>query len=150
MKKLLLLLSVIVLNSSAFSQSQKPLSLAKFGDNLNTPLTAKERGYIDEVYGDYANKLVYNNQHRLKSFKNILRNRVVINRYDDKNLTSMTNLSKVPLANSINKNLTRDGFFNADNFNPLKLTIKVPPTLNIIKGRQDSSKNIIIIINVSS
>ena len=120
MKKLLILLSFFALSTSAFSQSEKPIQHANFGADLDAPLTTKERGYINEVYGDYANELVYNNPHRLKSFKNILRNRVVINRYDDKNLTSMTNLSEVPLANSINKSINRDGFFNANNFNPLK------------------------------
>jgi hypothetical protein len=120
MKKLLILLSFFALTTSAFSQSEKPLQIVNLGADLDAPLTEKERGYIDEVYGDYANELVYNNPHRLKSFKNILRNRVVINRYDGKNLASMTNLSQVPLVNSINNSLSRDGFFNENNFNPLK------------------------------
>ena len=121
MIKKISLVFFVCLGLSLFGQSQKQaLPLAKYGDNLSKPLSSKERAFIDEVYGDYANKLVYDNPQRLLLFKDILRNRVVINRYDKKDLSSIQPLSKVGIVKSINPNLQRDNYFDANNFNPLK------------------------------
>ena len=111
----------VCLGLSLFGQSQKQaLPIVKYGDNLSEPLSSKERAFIDEVYGDYADKLVYNNPQRLLLFKDILRNRVVINRYDDKDLSSVNLLSRVDIVKSVNSNLQRDYSFDLDDFNPLK------------------------------
>ena len=119
-RKILLLLFVC-LGLSLYGQSQKQtLPLAKYGDNLSEPLSSKERAFIDEVYGEYAKEFIYNKPHRIKVFKQILRNRVLINSYENKSLSSIKLLSQVPLVNSINPNLQRDFSFDADRFNPLK------------------------------
>lgn len=123
MIKKISLVFFICLGLSLFGQSQnQALPLAKYGDNLSAPLSSKERAFIDEVYGDYANKLIYNNPQRLLLFKDILRNRVVIKRHDAKDLSSLNLLSRVDMvkSKSINSNLQRDYSFDPDNFNPLK------------------------------
>ncbi|ARV09108.1 hypothetical protein BTO05_05455 [Winogradskyella sp. PC-19] len=121
MIKKISLVFFVCLGLSLFGQSQKQaLPLAKYSDNLSEPLTSKERAFIDEVYGDYADKLVYNNPQRLLSFKDILRNRVVIKRYEKKDLSSLKRLSQVKLVKSINPGLQKDNSFNVESFNPLK------------------------------
>lgn len=98
-----------------------PLKVIEFKDNVDLPLTAKERRQIDEVYGPYAEKYIYNNAFRLKSIKDILRNRVVIelitNKRDQKNCQK---LSEIPVFNSFVPDLERDKTFDPQNFNPLK------------------------------
>ncbi|MFD1063955.1 hypothetical protein ACFQ1Q_11920 [Winogradskyella litorisediminis] len=92
----------------------KPITYNK---NVDAPLTTKEKSFIDEAYGDEAENLVYNIPSRLKEIKNILRNRVVIVTYENKDLSSIQPLSKVSL---INAKLQRDYNFDINSFNPLK------------------------------
>tara|TARA_Y100000815_G_scaffold152571_1_gene138670 strand:+ start:1199 stop:1660 length:462 start_codon:yes stop_codon:yes gene_type:complete len=98
-----------------------PLKVIQFDDNVDLPLTVKERQQIEEVYGDQAEKYVYSNAFRLKNIKDILRNRVVIKlitkEADKKQCKS---LSEIPLLNSFVSNLERDKTFDPKNFNPLK------------------------------
>lgn len=124
MKKLLLILTVIIMPfgvSGQQSNHKNPLPLAKYDDNVSLPLTANERAQIIEAYGDYADKYVFNNPHRLKSIKHILRNRVVIKLVtDEKNKKAAPKLSEVSVFNGFVSDLKRDKTFNPNNFNPLK------------------------------
>lgn len=120
MRKIIILLVIVVSALVTYSQEAIPLPLAKFDENINQPLTLKERSFIDEVYGNYATEFIYDNPHRLKVFKQILRNRIIIEYHKNKDFSSLTPLSQVPLINSINPNLKRDFNFDKDNFNPLK------------------------------
>ena len=61
-----------------------------------------------------------NRPQRVKDIKHILRNRVVIQEHPGKDLSSLKPLSSVPLFTNYNKGLTRDSFFDANNFNILK------------------------------
>ena len=81
MNKLLTILVVILLPMSILGQQTKqknPLPLAKFDDNVKLPLTAKERAQIIEVYGESADKYVFNNPNMLRSIKHILRNHYIV------------------------------------------------------------------------
>lgn len=124
MKKLLTILVVMLLPISIFGQQTKqknPLPLAKFDDNVKLPLTAKERAQIIEVYGEDADKYVFNDPHRLKSIKHILRNRVVIKLISNENEKKpCPKLSEVSLFDGFVSDLERDKNFNPENFNPLK------------------------------
>jgi hypothetical protein len=124
MKKLLTILFIILLPLNLIGQESKqknPLPLAKFNDNVNSPLTAKERAQIIEVYGDYADKYIFSKPHRLKSMKQLLRNRIVIKLILDENSKKpCTKLSEVALCDGFVSNLKRDEFFNPNTFNPLK------------------------------
>jgi len=66
---------------------------------------------------------VLNRPQRVKDIKNILRNRVEIVEYKNKDLSSLPALSSVPLFNLYNKALTRDVFVTAENFNVLKYNL---------------------------
>jgi hypothetical protein len=125
MNKLLIFGVAVLFSSTALAQStisskQKPLSIVEFSENVNAPLSSKERSYIVEVYGDYAEQYVFSNPNRLKDIKNILRNRVILNEYPRKDLSSFPKLSSVPLLKAFNSNVSRDASINASNFNPLK------------------------------
>lgn len=128
MNKLFTILIVILLPMCISGQQKvrkQPLPLAKFEDNVKLPLTSKERSQITEVYGEYADKYIFNNENRLRGFKQILRNRVVIKKITDKNeIKECPNLSEVPLFNKFAPELKRDDNFNPEDFNPLKYSFK--------------------------
>jgi len=122
MKKLLIILVLLIMPLCAASQQSKqrnPLPLAKYNDNVKMPLTAKERAQIIEVYGESADKLVFNIPHRLKSIKHILRNRVEIKLItDEDSKKACPKLSEVTFSESMDFEV--DKRFNPNNFNPLK------------------------------
>lgn len=124
LKKHTLLVFVIAVVSlfSIETQAQtemKPLTRVVYNENVKEPLTNRELSQIKEVYGDYTSKILEHPQ-RLKDIKNILRNRVVIMKVENKDLSSFENLSSVPLFNPYNLNVTRDVTYNPNTFNPLK------------------------------
>lgn len=125
--KLLLLLPLMFITISAFSQGNKVISqddkniTIDYSDNVDTSLTKKEKALIDEVYQSKAKELVYDNDKFLKDIKHLLRNRITI--YEDINPKTQKKgmmLSDMPLFNAYNKDLKRDVNFNIENFNPLK------------------------------
>ena len=130
MKKILLLGIVGLFSTMSIAQNtsqikRTPLPLAVYGDNLDAPLTQKERGFILEVYGDYAQKYVFDNPQRLKAIKQILRNRVKVQQaLDEKMKKPCPKLSEVELNMAFNAALKRDEFFNPSTFNPLKYNFK--------------------------
>lgn len=124
MKKFLTIFILMLLPVCSFGQEKSnkiPLKVIEFKDNVDLPLTAKERLQIDEVYGEYAEKYIYSNAFRLKSIKDLLRNRIVIeyiSKESDKK--DCQKLSEIPLLNSFVSHLERDKTFDPKNFNPLK------------------------------
>lgn len=117
--KLLLFASLFLLSISVFSQDRSgPIN---FPDNVDEPLTKKEKTMIDEVYQSKAKKVVFDDEEFLKDIKHLLRNRITI--YEDNNPETQKKcklLSQVPLNTEYNENLKRDVKFDIVNFNPLK------------------------------
>ena len=111
-----LLFTLSIYNATAQSKKQEPLKVVNYGENIKAPLTAKERSFINETYGDNAEKHVLNNPQRVKDIKNILRNRVYIQEVKNKDLSSLKLLSSLSL---FNKNTSSSAFFNPNTFNPL-------------------------------
>lgn len=128
MKKLRLLaylsFFLVLANSTIiFAQTKKyqHQTRVEFKDNVDAPLTAKERRQIEEIYGEHMYKEILNRPNRLRSIKNILRNRVVIYKAEDaKSHKDCQLLSSVDLFNHFVPDLKRDEFFMKENFNPLK------------------------------
>ncbi len=110
----------------AQSQNNSPSSeFIKYSKNVNDPLTAKELGFIEEVYQDKAEQEVLQNAQVLKDIKHLLRNRILIYKVDDDSKHKKCQLlSEVPLFNDFNSGLKRDTIFNLDTFNPLKYKLK--------------------------
>ncbi|WP_431137593.1 hypothetical protein [Psychroserpens mesophilus] len=141
------ILSVLTVNIS-FSQNnqkQKPLQHVVYNDNVDAPLTVNELKKITEVYGEHAKEDILNKPQRLKDVKHILRNRVEIIKVDNKDLSSFTNLSSVPLFNHYNKTLSRDASYNASTFNPLKYQFNFYSREGSTTYRFDNSPYLIII-----
>ncbi len=124
--KLLLAITALsccfALNVDAQSKRYKQaLTVVNYNDNVNAPLTMKERNQLKEVYGDKLQQYVLNRPQRLKDIKNILRNRIEIKMISNiKDQKRCPLLSEVPLFNYYVKSLARDISFNPQNFNPLK------------------------------
>ncbi|RAJ11801.1 hypothetical protein [Olleya aquimaris] len=121
-----LLFGFVMFTQQGTAQTKKKLQtqLVKYDKNVDAPLTAKELAMLKEVYQDKLQKYVLSNKQRVKDFKHLLRNRIVIteipNMTDD---SKYTLLSKVKLFNNYNPNLTRDETFNSSTFNPLKYNL---------------------------
>lgn len=109
---------------TAQTKKKQKTQLVKYDKNVDAPLTAKELAMLKEVYQDKLDKYVLSNKQRVKDFKHLLRNRIVIkelpNITDD---SKYTLLSTVKLFNSYNPNLKRDDTFNSSTFNPLKYNL---------------------------
>ena len=91
-----------------------------YKDNIKTPLNSEELLMITEVYGDYILQYVLDKPEKLKSVKNILRNRVKIYEENIKDLSDLNKLSQVALFDTFNNKLKRDIPFKPNTFNPLK------------------------------
>ena len=124
MKKLLIILLTGVLPLAAFTQhnlKKQSLPIVKFDKHIDDPLTDKERNQIIEVYGEYADKYILKDDHRLRAIKQILRYRIVIKEIIEKNTAkTCSKLSEISLFNKYVSNLKRDEYFNPKDFNPLK------------------------------
>ena len=139
--------SLLMVNTS-FSQTkqkQKPLKHVVYNNNVDAPLTASELQKINEVYGEHAEEDILSKPQRLKDIKNILRNRVEIIEVTEKDLSSFTNLSTVPLLKVYNKGLSRDASYNARTFNPLKYQFNFYSRDGSKTYRFDNSQYLIII-----
>lgn len=120
MKKILLFFTISLLAFNVYGQKTVKPTI-EFPENVNAPLTKKEKAMIKEVYQSKANEIVFNNEDYLRDIKHLLRNRITI--YEDKNAKTQKNgklLSDMPLLTTYNKNLKRDTIFDISNFNPLK------------------------------
>ncbi|WP_179335919.1 hypothetical protein [Winogradskyella costae] len=116
MKKLQFIFMLMLMPLCMFSQQsiqKKPLPLVKYNANVNMPLTAVERAQIIEAYGESSEKLVFSIPNRLKSIKNILRNRVEVKLIVNKNgKKAWPKLSEV-------SGLEKSKSFDRNKFNPL-------------------------------
>lgn len=118
--KLLLLAPLMLVCVLTFGQDKKSISI-DYPNNVEAPLTTKEKAMIDEVYQSKAKELVYDNEDFLKDIKHLLRNRITI--YQDNNPKTQKYgkmLSDVPLFNEYNRNLKKEEVVDLENFNPLK------------------------------
>ena len=149
MKKLLTIIIIALLPIFVFGQKdnfKQRTPHATYDTNVNEPLTADERAKIIEVYGDSAEKVVFGNPHRLKTIKQILRNRVVIVEHADKDLSSLKTISEVALSDTY-KMEAKSGAVNSKNFNPLKYDLGFYSYSDSIKNfRIDNTQYVVTIM----
>lgn len=97
------------------------LGVIKFNTNTKTPFSDDELNKLQEVYGAALSKEILNRPNRVLGIKEILRNRVVINKFSEADHKKpYPLLSEVSLFNAFVSNLKRDQFFDPTTFNPLK------------------------------
>ena len=122
--KQIILALLLFLTVNAYSQRsihKNSLPEISYASNIENSLTAEELKKITEAYGEYSKKYVLDNPERLRSVKNILRNRVIIKQINSVNEQKEAPLlSTVSLFDSYVPNISRDLNFNPDTFNPLK------------------------------
>lgn len=130
MKQLFLLVSFFVIvfafqNVNAQNVRKLKTLPVVFGDNINSPFTAKELSMLKEVYQDKLEHYVLSRPARVKDFKHLLRNRLLVTKLPHYNAKSkVTLLSKVSLQNNYNPDLKRDQAFDINTFNPLKYNLE--------------------------
>ena len=130
MKRLFLLMSIFLIcfsvqNINAQTDRKLKTQPVEYGDNVETPFTAKELSMLKEVYQDKLEQYILSKPNRVKEFKHLLRNRLLITKLPHYNAKSkVTLLSKVPLFNNYNSDLQRDNFFDINTFNPLKYNLE--------------------------
>jgi hypothetical protein len=130
MKYLLSIGLVLFMVIQTFGQSHQslkkiPLPLAVFNDNVSNPLSIQERNFILEAYGDYAEAYVFSNPNKLKSIKQLLRNRIIIKRKASfEKYKGATKLSELSLFTTYVPDLKRDSYFDPKSFNPLKYNMQ--------------------------
>ncbi len=96
-----------------------------FPENVNAPLSVKEKQQIKDVFGTFS-ETIFNNKTLLKNYKHFLRNRVKLYKINlekysqDPKFNQTPELSSVPLYTTYNSNLVPDYSINEENFNPLK------------------------------
>lgn len=123
-QKLVSIILLITAGSQCVAQTaslKSSLPEIHYNSNVDQPLTEKELNQIKEVYGEFANKYVLDHPERLRSVKNILRNRIIISQLNDPKYRSEAKLlSSVSLFNSFVEDIQRDQRFDPTTFNPLK------------------------------
>jgi len=150
MKRIFKLLSFVVFLSVSLLINAQENNLTKvtpitYKDNINIPLNNHELLMINEVYDEYAQQFILDNPNKLKSIKNILRNRVRIYEEKIKDLSNLQKLSQVPLFKTFNNRLKRDIVFNPNTFNPLKYDFNYNSRDKTKSYRVDNTNYIIVI-----
>ena len=116
-----------------------------YNENIKLPLNNIEILMINEVYDEYAQQFILDNPNKLKSIKNILRNRVKIYQEKIKDLSSLQKLSEVSLFNVFNKKLKKNVVFNPKTFNPLKYDFNYNSREKTKRYRVDNTNYVIVI-----
>ena len=141
-KMLLPLVAVLLL--SFVSES----FISKTQVNQQVISNSKIDQYIEQVYGVYADELVFNTS-KYGLIKTLLRNRIEYKQQSDLSGKEFKKLSEVPLKNKYNPDLRRDATFNPNNFNPLKYQMDFFNTNGVVY-RVDNTNYLIIIKSPSS
>ena len=120
MKKTIFFLSILVFSNIGAVIAQNDFKkhdkwITHYPSNVEAPFSNDELKKIEEAYGLEYKKQILTNRILLKDIKDILRNRVEVFNAKKKNISSITNLSTLPLYNS--KLLPKA--FDPNNFNPL-------------------------------
>lgn len=112
-KLLLSFLPLLLLGSNLFAQSTLDER------NLFSVTDAQVEKYINEVFADKAQELIYGDLKQLERTKAKFRQIKIV---EDAKLaeTNLPDLAEVPLASTYNQKLKRDYPFDPANFNPLK------------------------------
>ena len=119
MRKIIFFFSIVVFSNIGAVIAQNDLKkhnewITHYPSNVEAPFSNDELKKIEEAYGLEFKKEILTNRILLKDIKDILRNRVEVFNAEKKNISSITNLSTLPLHNS--KLLPKA--FDSNNFIP--------------------------------
>ncbi|MBT7528148.1 MAG: hypothetical protein HN660_01535 [Flavobacteriaceae bacterium] len=117
--------------------------IVDYPDNIRLPFTNLEIQKLKYIYGDQLKKYVLDKPSRVKDIKHILRNRVVIQNEDVKDISNYPLLSTVSIFDVFNNSI-QFPLFNKDNFNPLIYNFNFNSKTRLIY-RVDNTNYLIVI-----
>ena len=117
--------------------------IVDYPDNIRLPFTNLEIQKLKYIYGDQLKKYVLDKPSRVKDIKHILRNRVVIQNEDVKDISNYPLLSTVSIFDVFNNSI-KFPLFNKDNFNPLIYNFNFNSKTRLIY-RVDNTNYLIVI-----
>ena len=117
--------------------------IVDYPDNIRLPFTNLEIQKLKYIYGDQLKKYVLDKPSRVKDIKHILRNRVVIQNEEVKDISNYPLLSTISVFDVFNNSI-QFPLFNKDNFNPLIYNFNFNSKTRLIY-RVDNTKYLIVI-----
>jgi hypothetical protein len=117
--------------------------IVDYPDNIRLPFTNLEIQKLKYIYGDQLKKYVLDKPSRVKDIKHILRNRVVIQNEDVKDISNYPLLSTISVFDVFNNSI-QFPLFNKDNFNPLIYNFNFNSKTRLIY-RVDNTNYLIVI-----
>lgn len=76
--------------------------------------------FINEVYGDQAQKIIYSNKNLYRAFKKLILERMEIVHKSALRGKELPKITADGMFTTFNNDLKHDSFFNINSFNPLK------------------------------
>ncbi|PTX61187.1 hypothetical protein C8N46_105344 [Kordia periserrulae] len=76
--------------------------------------------FINEVYGDQAQKVIFSNKNLYRTFKKLILERMEIVRKSEMKGKKVPKITENGMFDTYNSNVSHDDFFDVNNFNPLK------------------------------
>jgi hypothetical protein len=101
--------------------------------------------FIQEVYGDQAQTMIFSNQKRYETLRKLILERMQIIRQAEIRDKKYTKISEVGMLNMYNKDVKHDGFFNKNTFNPLKYNLEFFDINSLRVYRIDNTEYLLII-----
>ena len=117
--------------------------IVDYPDNIRLPFTNLEIQKLKYIYGDQLKKYVLDKPSRVKDIKHILRNRVVIQNEEVKDISNYPLLSTISVFDVFNNSI-QFPLFNKDNFNPLIYNFNFNSKTRLIY-RVDNTNYLIVI-----
>jgi hypothetical protein len=101
--------------------------------------------FINEVYGDQAQTMIFSNKQRYQTLRKLILERMQIIRQAEIRDKKYPKISEVGILNMYNKELKHDGFFNKNTFNPLKYNLEFFDRNGLRAYRIDNTEYLLII-----
>ena len=117
--------------------------IVDYPENIRLPFTNLEIQKLKYIYGDQLKKYVLDKPSRVKDIKHILRNRVVIQNEEVKDISNYPLLSTISVFDVFNNSI-QFPLFNKDNFNPLIYNFNFNSKTRLIY-RVDNTNYLIVI-----
>lgn len=117
--------------------------IVDYPDNIRLPFTNLEIQKLKYIYGDQLKKYVLDKPSRVKDIKHILRNRVVIQNEDVKDISNYPLLSTISVFDVFNNSI-QFPLFDKENFNPLIYNFNFNSKTRLIY-RVDNTNYLIVI-----
>jgi hypothetical protein len=117
--------------------------IVDYPDNIRLPFTNLEIQKLKYIYGDQLKKYVLDKPSRVKDIKHILRNRVVIQNEEVKDISNYPLLSTISVFDVFNNSI-QFPLFDKENFNPLIYNFNFNSKTRLIY-RVDNTNYLIVI-----